>query len=363
MIHGGLQINLKLDQERVHFNQCCLRNELYTGSGDLWNKIELTGLRRINDSNRWDPGCWTCKNNEESGLESLRTGTLQMFGEKKNLTGPQRLDLMFDIGCNLACRTCGPSLSTFWQKHLKENSIPFKAAKPESRVADMIDILKQLDLSNLELVVFCGGETLLGNGYWEVADAIAELAPDANDKITLSFQTNGTQVIPEKKYSTVEKFKLVKLNISLDAVGEKFEYLRWPASWNAVVENIQHIKDTAPTNVMFLVEETISIFNLLYQHELDTWAKSNFYSNRLGDVVNHTKHVASGIFGLRNLSEEYINSLPADLKPLVPLNWKEHPANISLMINEIEKFDQIRGQNWNKVFPEVAEFYKKFRKS
>lgn len=364
MIHGGLQINLKLDQERVYFNQCCLRNELFYGNKqDLWNRVEFAPLRRLNEQSKWDNGCWTCQGNEAAGLESLRTGTLQMFGKKTNLSGPVRLDLMFDIGCNLACRTCGPDLSTYWQKHLRENNLAFTAARPESRVNDMIEILKGLDLSNLELVVFCGGETLLGNGYWAVAEAIAELVPDAKNKIVLSFQTNGTQTIADRHYRILEKFKLVKLNISLDGVGSRFEYLRWPASWESVVNNILDIRKTAPTNVMFLIEETVSIFNLFYQTELDSWVKGNFETNRLGDIVNHTKHVAHGIFGLRNLSQEYVDALPADYRHLVSPQWKENTQAITRMITEIEKFDNIRKQDWRDTFPEVAEFYKRFANS
>ena len=52
-------------------------------------------------------------------------------------------------------------------------------------------VLESLDLSNLEMVVFCGGETLMGNAYWQVAEAIADMCPHSKEKTTLSFQTNG----------------------------------------------------------------------------------------------------------------------------------------------------------------------------
>lgn len=358
MIHGGLQINLKRDPNLTYVNHCCLRNDLQITTGNVWQSPSLEPLREINKQNTWSHGCWTCRGNEAAGITSFRGGMLEKFGVKTNLSGPQRLDLMFDIGCNLACRTCGPELSTFWQRHLTSNNLPFIAPKAESRVDDMIAILKTLDLSNLEMVVFCGGETLLGQGYWRVADAIADLVPHAKDKITLSFQTNGTQLVSERNYKTIERFHLVKLNISLDGIGERFEYLRWPAKWDQVSNNIMHLKETLPVNVMFLIEETISIFNLHYCSEVSDWVQSHFSTNRLGDIVNHTRHVASGIFGLNNLTEEYVSA--SELKELVPPRWKEQPNSIRKMITEIEKFDQLRGQNWKNTFPEVAEFYKRY---
>jgi hypothetical protein len=89
-------------------------------------------------------------------------------------------------------------------------------------------------------------------------------------------------------------------------MASKFEYLRWPASWSQVTDNILNIRETVPSNVMFLVEETISIFNLAYITELDTWVKQNFTTNREGDPVNHTRHMATGIFRLDNCSNEYV---------------------------------------------------------
>lgn len=366
MIHGGLQINLKNSKTDVQINHCCLRNDLTTVpiATDLWASPVLTPLRALNIQNKWDPGCRSCQGNELAGLTSFRSGTLEMFGDKKNLTGPQRLDLMFDIGCNLACRSCGPAASTYWQRHLADNNISYIAPSKQTRVADMIAILKTLDLSNLKLVVFCGGETLLGSGYWEVAQVLADIVPNAQNQLTLSFQTNGTQSIDERYYSLIEKFHLVKLNISLDGVGKQFEYLRWPASWQQVVDNIMHMRETLPVNVMFLIEETMSVFNLFYQDRLGSWVANNFASNKLGDIVNHTRHRANGIFSLSNLSQEYVDSLKGtNLAHLIIPTWKENPGLIRQMIKEIDRFDYIRNQSWKEVFPEVYEFYSRFTMS
>ena len=360
MIHGGLEIRLVNNSDKIEIEQCCLLSTPnYTvDPKNLWNNQVLIPLRQLNESNQWSPGCWPCLSNEKAGLPSFRTGLLEKFGVKKNLSGPQILDLMFDVSCNLACRSCGPGASTFWQRHLKENKIEFRSTSPVSRADDMIAILKTLDLSNLEMVIFAGGETLMGNAYRRVAEAIADMCPHAKDKITLSFQTNGTQSISEKYFDIIDKFHLIKLNISLDGINERFEYLRWPASWNQVVDNINNLKETLPVNSMFLIEETISIFNLYYHDELAQWAKNNFAANRLGDIVNHTTHLAHGIYSLDNLPQKYIDSLRGkNIYNLIPVDQIENTVSIQQMIDEIQKFDRIRNQDFVKTFPEVAEFY------
>ena len=359
MIHGGLSINLSAHPGKIAINHCCIRDQhiIVDDHNDLWKNTNLIPLRELNAQGQWDPSCWSCERSEKAGFGSFRTGMIEKFGVKENFPGPQRLDLMFDISCNLACRTCGPGLSTHWQKHLKENKIDFVSSSTVSRADEIVKILEKLDLSNLGMVVISGGETLLGKNYWQAVDAIANMVPNARHNLTLSFQTNGTQTIEKKYYPIIEKFQLVKLNFSLDGIGEQFEYLRWPASWNQVVDNMLALRENLPANVMFLIEETISIFNLYYQTKLDNWAKNNFSTNRLGDVVNHQRHLAFGAYGLNSLSQKYVDSLNDDQIKLIDDNWKENPTNIRTMIKEIQKFDTIRNQNWYETFPEVADFY------
>jgi hypothetical protein len=363
IIHGGLNIILNNTSSVALIKSCCLRHDTYESDPNLniWNDSRLIKLRDKNNKNEWHSGCWTCQGNEDAGLTSFRTGMLEKFGIRKNLSGPQRLDLTFDISCNLACRTCGPASSTLWQKHLKDNNLPFATTSPISKADEMIAILKTLDLTNLEMIGFYGGETLMGDGYWQVANAIADMVPHAKEKLIISFQTNGTQSIKEKYFNIIEKFHLVKLNISLDGIGERFEYLRWPAKWEQVTDNIVKLRENLPVNVMFLVEETISIFNLYYQNDLDCWIKNNFSVNRLGDKVTHTRHVANGIYSLTNLSQQYVDNLIDNpLQNLINPSWKENPQQIKEMIAEIETFDKIRNQDWKKIFPEVASFYSRY---
>ena len=112
---------------------------------------------------------------------------------------------------------------------------------------------------------------------------------------------------------------------------------------------------------MFVVEETVSIFNLLYSTELKTWINSNFTTNREGDIVNHTKHLASGNFSLRNMSEEYVKLIKqTGQRTLIPTNWKENPVAIQAMLGEIKKFDALRNESFEKTFPELHKLYSRF---
>lgn len=365
MIHAGLNINLRKYESSTTYNQCCLSTETMSSSADgasLWNSQQLINIRKQNDANIWDKGCWECEQLEKAGLQSFRQSTIKKFGISKNVSGPKRIDLLFDRSCNLACVTCGPENSTLWSKHLKDNNLPVKVYSQNTHVDKIYEILKSLDLSNLETIQFCGGETLLGNTYWKTAEFIADLVPNAKEKIELGFQTNGTQTIDEKYYKTIEKFRLVKFLFSIDGTNDRFEYLRWPASWSQVTDNMMDLSEKLPVNVMFFIQEVTSCLNLFYYNEVPTWVKQNFNENRLGDPVEHATQLAiHNTYNVNNITQEYFDAIKnTNIKEALSFNWTENPENIKKMLGKLELFDGIRNQNWKKTFPEVAEFYSRY---
>ena len=366
MIHGGLNINLKPKNNTLMFNQCCLSTstlEIPKDPDQLWNNEKFIEIRKINEKNVWLDGCWECERVESAGIKSFRQSMIEGLGVEKNLPGPQRIDLLFDRSCNLACRTCGPASSTFWSKHLKDAGLPVKIEVGSNNNIDIIrKALTSLDLSNLKQIQFCGGETLMGNNYWQTAELIAELVPDAHERILLGFQTNGTQPIEEKHYRIIEKFNLVKFMISIDGIYDRFEYLRWPASWNQVVDNIFIIREKVPSNVMFFIQECTSNLNLLYFNEVGDWIKKNFNTNRFGDQNDHSTQLAQHSYlDVDTITQEYVDAIQGtEMANFLTTDWQENPEKIRRFITETEKFDRLRGQNWTKTFPEVADFYSRY---
>ena len=368
MIHGGLNINLKSQNNTLMFNQCCLSTsilEMPHDAGEIWQNKKLQEIRKINEENIWLKDCWECERVESAGIKSFRQSMIEGLGTEKNLPGPQRIDLLFDRSCNLACRTCGPESSTFWEKHLRDARLPVNIETGSNNNLETIKkVLTNLDLGNLKQIQFCGGETLLGNIYWNTAELIAELVPDAGDRILLGFQTNGTQPIEEKHYRIIEKFKLVKFMISIDGTHDRFEYLRWPANWNQVVDNIFRIREKVPGNVMFFIQECTSNLNLYYFNEVGNWIKNNFGTNRFGDKTDHSTQLAvHSYLDVNTITQEYFDAIQGTkMAEFVSVDWQENPKKIRTFIEKTEMFDQLRGQDWKKTFPEVADFYSRYFK-
>ena len=361
MIHGGL--NLVLKDPEPWIQSCCLRTDFVpiNVKQKFWHLEPLQKLRQTNQMNQWDPGCFNCESLEQSNMLSFRQGMNQGLRTSPGMTGPARIDLMFDISCNLACRTCGPAHSTYWQRHLKSlGQWPHAVFTPRSK-NQVFEALSEIDLTNLQQVVFCGGETLLGQEYWDVAQWLAQRVPNAKQQLTLCFQTNGTQPILPQNHEVIHSVHLVKLHVSIDGTDKEFDYLRWPATWPEVTDNLLQLRQTIPSNVMFLIEQTVSVFNVQSLDAVDQWVNQEFATNREGDAVEVTRHLANGIFGLHNLSQELRDDLVhRGLAHFVHPNWQENHRDIQRMCAEILRFDQYRQQSVADTFPTMWQHYSRF---
>jgi hypothetical protein len=103
MIHGGL--NLTFKTATPHAQHCCLlTTSLFPidVASNFWNNPKFIPLRETNKKNVWDPTCSNCEQLEKTGFESERTGMNNglELNFQTDLTGPARIDLMFDISCN-----------------------------------------------------------------------------------------------------------------------------------------------------------------------------------------------------------------------------------------------------------------------
>jgi hypothetical protein len=110
---------------------------------------------------------------------------------------------------------------------------------------------------------------------------------------------------------------------SIDGVGKRFEYLRWPAKWDQVVQNVLWLFNNAPDNVEFGLNITISQLNRHYYTDIIDWVKQTIPTNRQGKETYISYNQAGDI-----LRQKYLD----DLDKKRNLDWREL---FSLAINDI----------------------------
>ncbi len=118
------------------------------------------------------------------------------------------------------------------------------------------DVLKSLDA--LERLYITGGEPLINNRVAEILEYLVDTG--AASCIHLELSTNCTHV-GNRHIELLRKFRRVELLLSLDAIGSAYEYIRYPARWSVVEENVRKLKDVH--GIVCKVPPVVQVYNIL----------------------------------------------------------------------------------------------------
>lgn len=297
--------------------------------------------------------CETCLKQEQAGQQSMRQGYMELHHGVTYDNSLQYLDVNIDYTCNLACMTCGPYSSTTWRKELGIKNL---SVRPN--MDNFLKIFDALDLSALKEIRFWGGEPFLTRTHEQILRVIDSKVDVSG--IKLMYNTNGTHQINRRTRELLEKFKFVRISFSIDAIGQKFEYLRYPGCWSQVQDNLLWWRENLPHNSMLSLTVTASIFNVLYLNEVFDWKQNNFDKSKFQDDIEIYVHQAFGWTGLENMTIEmaqFLKSLPDYCQPWIQqadfLSSKScGPAEFVTRTKEI---DSRRGKFLSEVLPEVAQ--------
>jgi hypothetical protein len=340
----------------VSYAPCCWIKDSTTESSIDFYHGDITNLRQINQQDTLPATqCQACMSQEAAGALSMRQGYLLTHGNPTVEPSLQYLDINVDYTCNLACVTCGPELSTTWRNELGIKHIPVRP-----NIDKFLETqLELLDLSELKEVRLWGGEPLLTNTHKQLLEYIATRT-DAS-KIKLMYNTNGTRLIDDYTKKLIEKFKFCRISFSIDAIDEQFEYLRYPAKWKEVENNLIWWKFNLPHNAMLALTVTASILNVLELDSVFAWHQKNFSKSIFGDDIEVYVHQAWGTYGVQYMPEKMVtyfqnmqNYCQPWLQKLDFLGSASHEVdNVS---QQLRILDQRRNLNFKKVFPQVSVF-------
>lgn len=315
----------------------------------------LPSLRNEWKSSDLQSNCRICLNQEEQMQKSYRQAGFDIMDSS---VGLQMLTIAVTKQCNLACTSCGSHSSSFWHDEDVRNGIasgPFVDRKGVDTDLKLIEWFNSLDTTNLKYIKFGGGEPLMNDTHRK----ILELIPNPQD-IAIQYTSNYTLFPTAKTLAQWDRFKLVNWIGSIDGVGTQFEYLRWPAKFNIVEQNIARAIQECPNNVMFGVEHTLNPFNVYYYDKIRQWFDNTMGTNRLGDASDFNIHPCTGNIG--------IEKTPPLLRKSIKHKYGEnHPISIMLdqhpytehasAIKWVEKLDKWRNLHWDTTFNDVAEYF------
>lgn len=272
---------------------CAAKSAPLDESYSLVAQPYLEKIRQQFINNEQPDACSHCWETEKNNNTSRRiTCGQESYSNDIDIT---HLEINVNNRCNLACRICTPRFSSAW--HKEGRMLKLEIPKP-----GINNLWKNIDLSLIEWIHFTGGEPFLSDDHIEILSNI-----DQKQDCSVYYNTNGTLRVSKDILNLWSKFKFIKIAFSIDDIEEHFDYQRYGAKWNDVVENLFWFREHVPHNTMFCFNRTVSLYNKHRLHFLEEWLQKNFTANRYGDLAELIDQTAHGHAALDSIEFEEFN--------------------------------------------------------
>jgi hypothetical protein len=322
--------------------------------------------------------CMRCYDEEDKGIRSKRIHENSIYPAHNfrwarhatDNAGAIDLDLRFvelrlGNACNVRCRTCNPASSSQWRKDYNQlveslefvndgytwlnQKTDFRWPEDENFYDDLYQCAP-----NMEVLYINGGEPTLIKAHWNYLRKLAESGRSKN--IVLWYNINMTKVETEW-VELWQQFKETRICASIDDIGRRNHYIRYPTMWNDVKDNLQKLLDT-PLTVR--ITQTVSAYNFAYLDEFLDWAPCPVDMNFVYDpdylspavlppevrkkiIARYRNSRWSNSDNFANLRSMYDNN------DWDPVKWQQ-------FIEYNDQLDQQRPPlTWRNMFPELVD--------
>ena len=290
-----------------------------------WNNEYMRSVRTTMMEGNIPSSCNKCFDEEHKGVVSKRmweTGTWVEDGidipeliaqTQEDGTVPEQLvylDLRLGHTCNLKCIMCSPHDSSQWVGDHKKVFPLFQHSELKTQMSwdkksfnnfwhENPDFWKEMyaQIPNLKQVYFAGGEPLMIREHkWFLEEIIRQ---GYANKILIRYNTNGL-LVDDEIIDLWSKFKKVKVGFSVDAVGDRNWYIRYPSEWSTIEKNL-HRLDNTPDNIHVSIATAIQILNIKHLTDFARWkVTQNFKKINFGNVTGGIQ-AGGGIFNMHLL--------------------------------------------------------------
>ena len=379
---------------------CCLA-DYWHPVGDLrkntmaevWNQQPYRTIRLNMLSDQPSKECTKCYEQEQNGFFSMRNDSNRNYGHhvaEVDLTLAdgshpdfkiRYWDIRFSNLCNFRCRSCGPIFSSNWYNdHVKlYNRVPDVLGRDMLRIEyagrteDDIEQQMQEHIPYLEQVYFAGGDPLIMKEHYTLLEKLIEA--DKTD-VRIQYNTNFSELRFKDKhvFEYWKHFKNVSVGASLDASGARAELMRKGTDWQQTLDNRRRMMAEVP-HVDFYISATVSVMNVL--HVLDfhrEWTELGLIQAKDFNIniCQSPEWYRIDILPEKFKNEVIIPAYEKHLEWLEPQDTLQRATTgykslLNLLTaqdashllpkfkEEIKKLDDIRDENFWKVFPELND--------
>jgi hypothetical protein len=301
------------------------------------------------------PACAKCWKIESSGKKSRRQFENEFLDYKLDrdldkiqedcktkIINPLVYQIQTSNLCNQACVTCNSYFSSKWAEiERRIGTVPHPTFKIKLSEVNV-------DYATARRIEFVGGEPFFDPTTFEILDLLIE---HNNTNCFISVVTNGSISLSDHQLTTLSKFTDLNICISIDGIGPVFEYMRWPARWPSLLDNIEKFKKITKN---ISISYTISSLNVLYYQQTVDW----FHSQNLR--YNHNIVTAPEWIGLHNAPVK-IKELLHDnsfVSAYAEITGKE--TDLAKYQHMLEQQDRAKKINIKNYLPEIWKIFNDF---
>jgi MoaA/NifB/PqqE/SkfB family radical SAM enzyme len=325
----------------------------------------LKKVKQEFNQGKWPQGCERCKIEEQNSIKSKRNLDFDRWNENYtsvDLDNPTVITASIAFGntCNLKCISCNSYSSSRWQKeqqHIYGVSVSHVKFYKEDFVKDFV---KQAP--NLIHLDIPGGEPFL-SGVSEQHQLLQHYIDSGlAGNVSLHYTTNGTIFPDSTWWDKWKHFKEIDIQLSIDGVGDRYEYIRYPASWDNLVTNTcryieyQHLLN----NIKLSVSHTVSAYNIFYLDEFFSWCYNIGLPRPWLGRVHNPAHMRPTVWGndaKQKIINKLIQSSHTDVNNWAKLMSQNDDSDLFGQFQQrLHQHDQYRNTNFAKTFPEMAHY-------
>ncbi len=376
-----------------------------TSLTEAWNNTYMRETRKAMMRGEKPKSCIKCYKEEDAGHRSKRLWETDKWIKKLGLesvlegydpeTGevpPQirYVDLRLGSKCQLACVMCSPNDSSGWiVEHKKihpklKNSNLEKTMRWEKETGKLafvggsyawhkknpmfFDELYE-QIPKLKQLYWAGGEPLVMKEHYFLLQQIIDDGYASG--IEVRYNSNGMEWEPEL-FELWSHFKEVIFHFSIDALGDRLHYIRYPATFEHLKMKMKELDNYPHGNLRLTTAFTIQLLNIWHIPDFvkwkmeENWKLLNKWPQGGGTIDNHLAYWPPQL-NCKALPPEFKKKVTEKYEAFYPWleeNWALSGApNKEAFMTNSYTIDRLKGiasfmnaEDWSVRLPETAEW-------
>jgi MoaA/NifB/PqqE/SkfB family radical SAM enzyme len=325
----------------------------------------LTEIRKEFQQDQWPVGCVRCKTEEQNNIKSKRELDHDRWHEhytQYDIHSDQWLTASIAFGntCNLKCITCGSHSSSRWHDEYLEiygrNFQPIRFYRD-----DFVDdfVTQAPGIIHLDIP---GGEPFL-SGVSEQKKLLNHYVRSGQAHlISLHYTTNATVFPDEEWWQLWSHFREIDMQLSIDGVAARYEYIRYPAVWEHTESTVQKYvqQEKSIPNFRLSVSHTVSAYNIFYLDEFFTWCYNQELPTPWLGRVHNPAHMRPTVWPDReHIVTQLQHSEFEEVRAWAAMVRETDESDLfEEFCQRLHQHDQYRGVDFRIIFPEMAPYIK-----